>query len=138
MVVLTVIDVNQETKSVLSTGTELSEALGEKQVVLQITSDTDDKEEVNNLIEERIRQDVRDASNTTIKIAEEPSFWEMNDPSERIVSQVIEQAEDVAADYIVIGSRKRSPAGKAILGSVAQKVLLNMSVPVVIADQSNE
>jgi nucleotide-binding universal stress UspA family protein len=48
-------------------------------------------------------------------------------PSQR----VIEYAEDVGANYIVVGGRKRSSVGKVLFGSVTQSILLNASSPVV-------
>jgi len=39
-------------------------------------------------------------------------------------------AEDSAADLIVIGLRRRTPVGKLILGSNAQRILLDASCPV--------
>jgi len=44
--------------------------------------------------------------------------------------QLVELADDVAADLIVIGLRRRSPVGKLILGSNAQRVLLDAGCPV--------
>lgn len=44
---------------------------------------------------------------------------------------VVNYAEDEEARYIVIGGRKRSPAGKAIFGSVSQSILLSAACPVV-------
>lgn len=48
------------------------------------------------------------------------------DPAEDLVNV----AEEVKADLIVIGLRRRSPVGKLILGSNAQRVLLDAPCPV--------
>jgi len=48
------------------------------------------------------------------------------DPAEDLVAV----AEEVSADFIVIGLRRRSPVGKLILGSNAQRVLLDAPCPV--------
>ncbi|MET0692705.1 MAG: universal stress protein [Propionibacteriaceae bacterium] len=44
------------------------------------------------------------------------------------VLQVIE--EQPAITRLVVGVRKRSPVGKAVLGSIAQRLILEASVPV--------
>lgn len=51
----------------------------------------------------------------------------MGDAAEVIVNH----ATDQNARYIVVSGRKRSPAGKAIFGSVTQSVLLKADCPVV-------
>ena len=43
---------------------------------------------------------------------------------------IIAVAEEVSADFIVIGLRRRSPVGKLILGSNAQRILLEAPCPV--------
>lgn len=43
---------------------------------------------------------------------------------------IVELAEDVGADRVVVGGRRRSPAGKAIFGSLAQDVMLDAPCPV--------
>lgn len=48
------------------------------------------------------------------------------DPAEELISA----AEGSGADFIVIGLRRRSPVGKLLLGSNAQRVLLDASCPV--------
>jgi nucleotide-binding universal stress UspA family protein len=48
------------------------------------------------------------------------------DPAE----DVLRYAEEKVADFIVIGLKKRSPVGKLLLGSNAQRVLLDASCPV--------
>jgi nucleotide-binding universal stress UspA family protein len=43
---------------------------------------------------------------------------------------VVRLAEDVDADRVLVGGRRRSPAGKAVFGSRAQEVMLNAPCPV--------
>lgn len=44
--------------------------------------------------------------------------------------EVLRAAETAQADFIVIGLRRRSPVGKLLLGSNAQRVLLDAACPV--------
>jgi nucleotide-binding universal stress UspA family protein len=44
--------------------------------------------------------------------------------------ELINIAEEVNAQFIVIGLRRRSPVGKLLLGSKAQRVLLDATCPV--------
>jgi nucleotide-binding universal stress UspA family protein len=48
------------------------------------------------------------------------------DPAEDLISV----AEEVRAEIVVIGLRRRTPVGKLILGSNAQRVLLDATCPV--------
>ena len=48
------------------------------------------------------------------------------EPAEDLISV----AEEVSADFIVIGLRRRTPVGKLILGSNAQRILLDAPCPV--------
>ena len=44
--------------------------------------------------------------------------------------EVLRVAQDAAASVIVIGMRKRSPVGKLLMGSSAQRILLDADRPV--------
>ena len=48
------------------------------------------------------------------------------DPAEELIAA----ADRTDAEFIVIGLRRRSPVGKLLLGSNAQRVLLDASCPV--------
>lgn len=50
--------------------------------------------------------------------------------SEDLADDIITVAEEVAAELIVIGLRRRSPVGKLILGSNAQRILLDSACAV--------
>ena len=52
------------------------------------------------------------------------------DDSRSAAETILAIAEEVSADLIVIGVRRRSPVGKLITGSTAQAVILNAECPV--------
>ena len=47
-----------------------------------------------------------------------------------IAEQVLQVADETSAELVVIGLRRRSPVGKLIMGSTAQRVLLGAHCPV--------
>jgi nucleotide-binding universal stress UspA family protein len=55
------------------------------------------------------------------------------DPAEDLISV----ADETSAELIVIGLRKRSPVGKLIMGSNAQRILLDASCPVLAVKRSD-
>jgi nucleotide-binding universal stress UspA family protein len=49
-----------------------------------------------------------------------------------VADAILDHAEKVDAEIIVMGSRKRTPVGKFLLGSTTQRVLLDAAVPVLV------
>jgi nucleotide-binding universal stress UspA family protein len=56
------------------------------------------------------------------------------DPAELI----LDVAEDIAPDEIILGRGEHSPVGKALFGSITQRVLLNADAPVVVIGPSGD
>lgn len=48
-----------------------------------------------------------------------------------IADEILAVANDVGADAVVIGIRQRTPVGKLVLGSVAQRVIIDATCPVI-------
>ncbi len=74
---------------------------------------------------------VLDASGIAYTIASTP---DTEDPADELINA----AEREDAEFIVIGLRRRSPIGKLLLGSNAQKVLLDASCPVLAVKAAPE
>ena len=53
-----------------------------------------------------------------------------------VADEILAVAADVGADAIVIGIRHRSPVGKLIMGSVAQRVIIDAVCPVIAVKPS--
>jgi len=66
--------------------------------------------------------------------ADSPVEWELHlrMATVDVGEQVVELVDQLGADLLVIGARRRSPVGKALLGSVAQTIILQANVPVLV------
>ena len=49
-----------------------------------------------------------------------------------VAEKILQLTDKVRAEVLVIGARRRSPVGKALLGSVAQTLILEANVPVLV------
>jgi nucleotide-binding universal stress UspA family protein len=49
-----------------------------------------------------------------------------------VAPTILGLAEKVTAELLVIGGRRRSPAGKALMGSHTQRIILGARVPVLV------
>lgn len=126
MTVLASIDGGSTSAAIIEHGHELATALGEDLVVLHATPEisASDPDEPQGIAQEIVDDTLSDASDVRV-------VGHLGDPEVRI----LREADEIDASYIVMGSRKQSPVGKALFGSVAQVVLLNTDRPVVVVSE---
>jgi len=126
MTVLTAIDGEEGSATVAAKGVELASRLGEDAVVTHVVSarELDDADRV---AESVVREAVDDPDEVTLRVIE-------GNPAERVLNEI----EELEPDYAVLGSSKRTPAGKVVLGSVLQLVMRGSDVPVVTVPRDTE
>lgn len=113
MSILAAVDDAEESR-VVQRGYELAQAFGEELVVLNVQPETEDLASAEDVASNAIRLSLDDPENVTAAGA-------LGDPAPRI----LHEAEERGTSYIVLGPRKQTPIGKALMGSVSQLVLLN-------------
>ncbi|SDQ21166.1 universal stress protein [Quadrisphaera sp. DSM 44207] len=59
------------------------------------------------------------------------------DRAEDVAEAIIAVADEVGAELVVIGLKRRSPVGKVLLGSTAQRVLLGARCPVLAVQEGH-
>ncbi|PSP74131.1 universal stress protein [Halobacteriales archaeon QS_3_64_16] len=126
MTVLASIDGSSTSEAIIERGAELATALGEDLLVLHAVPEasSSDTEEPEGIAREIVENTLSETSNVQV-------VGHLGDPEVRI----LREADDADASYIVMGSRKQSPVGKALFGSIAQVVLLNTDRPVVVVSE---
>jgi nucleotide-binding universal stress UspA family protein len=96
---------------------------GDEVVVTAFHAFTDNTEgaSVNQIASVRTARDVLDDAAMEVTLA-----GAGGDPAEEIVAR----AENEGSDLIALAGRSRTPAGKAVFGSVSQSVMLDSDIPV--------
>jgi len=95
-------------------------------------------ESLDNDIAEANRAGISDAVEKALEATSVPDLrWDVRlVPGGRDVadvsSAILRAVGDLGPDVLVIGARRRSPVGKAFLGSVAQNLILDADVPVLV------
>jgi nucleotide-binding universal stress UspA family protein len=56
--------------------------------------------------------------------------------AEDVGAEILALADEIGAELLVIGARRRSPVGKALLGSITQTVILEANMPVLVVKGS--
>lgn len=142
MVILAAVDESLDHARVLDVGADLAGAFDEPLVVLHVIPEDEARAHFEALREipefqdasiEREDERAREIAETMIEAWDGPDAVEtralgrMGTPT----ATILEQADAHEARYVVVGGRRRTPAGKAIFGSVTQSVLLESPRPVV-------
>lgn len=134
MSILATVDRDPGCAQVIETAEDLSVGLGHELVILHVKPENMDESEGETEIEEIVAGALEADITPEIRVVEEAARREA--PTGRTASTIMRVAEDVDPAYLVIGSRKRTPVGKVLLGSVSQLVLRNAEVPVVTVEQT--
>lgn len=75
----------------------------------------------------------QDVQRAVDEVARGELSWEVRlTSSDDIAETVVEQAAEAKAEVLVIGARRRSPVGKLLLGSKAQRIILDADAPVLV------
>ena len=98
---------------------------GEPLAVLRIVGGADQPSDRDPVLERQLAADLADFPKVV---------WSLHSAAEGFdtAEALLELAEDVGASLLVLGSRRRRPIGKLILGSTVQQVLLKSSIPVLV------
>jgi nucleotide-binding universal stress UspA family protein len=125
MTILAAVDGEAGSHAAIRHGYDLAHTFDEELVVLHVRPDTEEQEAARAVAQGLVDDVLGDEENVS-------TIGRLGEPEVRI----LREADDRDAHYIVLGSRKQTPAGKALFGSVAQIVLLNTDRPVVIVSGS--
>lgn len=121
MPIIAAVDDEDGSRNVVQHGYNLAQALNEELIVFHVLPETESRETAQGVAQKFVDEVVDNGDNVSV-------HGQLGDPEARI----LREAEDIDARYIVLGSRKQTPVGKALFGSVAQVVLLNTDRSVVI------
>jgi len=135
MVILAAIDDTDGATTVLDEAGRLAADLGEDLHAVNVI----ERSELVEVLEKEVEgqsfsenYEVQQVGENIVARAADPSRPEpsvsvrVGDPG----GEIMACAEELGARYVVLGGRQRSPTGKALFGSVAQKVLINSPMPV--------
>lgn len=122
MSIVATIDGRDGAGPVIRTGLELATAFDEELVVLHVGPPKEGEEAVERVARDAIEAFVENPEDEDVR-----PRAALGEPA----TEILERIREDDPHYVVMGSRKRTPVGKAILGSVAQLVMLNSSVPIV-------
>jgi nucleotide-binding universal stress UspA family protein len=102
---------------------------GAEAYLLHVFDDNPEGASVHQIEAVRETKDRLEAAGVTVELLESSG-----DPA----GEVLRYAEEYDVDQICAGGRKRTPAGKALFGSVTQDVILGTHCPVLVCGSEEE
>ncbi len=143
MAILAAIDENERSRTVVQIATDLANAYDVDLVALHVVPDEDFEshrsslQQISGFEDYSFSQEAASAERFVEDFVMEtaPDFDQSRLDTRGRVGDITEEilAEAASHDprYLVISGRRRSPAGKAVYGNTAQRILLNAECPVV-------
>lgn len=133
MVILTAIDRDPGCKGVVETAYDLASKMEMELVVLHVVPEDGDAAAARAEVTEIVESAIGGLDGVDLRIVPEQTRRDL--PTGRTANHILQVAEEIDPDYIVVGSRKRTKLGKILLGSVSKLILANAEVPVVTVEQ---
>lgn len=135
MPILAAVDGNEASKEVVEVGYDLATRYDQELVVLHVIPQAEYERQQDSSPEftlDRAEGSARDAAQTVVvdAIGETEGVTARGEVGD-VEQTLLDVAEDIDAQYLVVGSRQKSPVGKAVFGSTTQAVLLDAACPVV-------
>lgn len=142
MVILAAVDVDREQDPVVTVAHDLASAYETKLYVLHVATEDEFRshqrsvQEIDDFQEYSKAQHSESAAKKARTVVKETldetdgrveTIGRVGDP----VQSILGAAEELDAQYVVIGGRKRSPTGKVLFGSTTQSVMLAADRPIV-------
>ena len=98
---------------------------GESLAVLRIVPGMDEPTDHDPAVEAQVAEELKEYADLSWELHRGPEGFDTSE-------SLLDLAEEAGATLLVLGSRKRRPVGKLILGSVVQRVLLESTIPVLV------
>ena len=98
---------------------------GESLAVLRIVPGMDEPVDHDPEIESEVAAELAEYADLSWELHRGPAGFDTSE-------SLLDLAEESGATLLVLGSRKRRPVGKLLLGSVVQRVLLESTIPVLV------
>lgn len=143
MSILAAIDENERSEQTVSIAHDLARTYDEPLVVLHVvpTEDYEAHREALQAIPEFREFSIEQEAQSAKQFAErftrnavedlDPQRLDSKGRVGNPATEILAEVSAIEPRYLVIGGRRRSPVGKAVFGSTAQKLLLNAECPVV-------